>query len=96
MFVLVYVEEKLSFMHRSRVDIMANILRVSAGGAKKTHIMYGCNLSYKQLQTYLDLLADRELLKTKSEKGNKGYYETTPKGRAFLKCYQDIQVLLAT
>src|SRR3972149_6551807 len=81
---LVQVEKKLSFLHRSRLDIMANVLQASVGGAKKTHIMYRCNLSFKQLQTYLDLLIDRKLLEVKSEGegGNGSFYEITQKGRA--------------
>ena len=75
---------------------MANVLQASVGGAKKTHIMYRCNLSFKQLQTYLDLLIDRKLLEVKSEGegGNGSFYETTQKGRAFLRSYQSIEILL--
>jgi len=97
-FILVQVQRKLSFSHRGRIDIMANILREAVGGAKKTHIMYRCNLSFRQLQTYLDLLIDRKLLKKTSEEesGNVSFYETTPKGRAFLEAYSNIKVLLNT
>jgi predicted transcriptional regulator len=35
------------------MDIMENILRVANPGAKKTRIMYRCNLSFKQLNVYL-------------------------------------------
>lgn len=93
---LVQVESKLSFFHRSRIDIIANVLYVSFDGAKKTHIMYKCNLSYKQLQIYLKLLDDRGLLKTIPEKNrnNTSLYETTLKGRAFLDAYTAIKGLL--
>jgi predicted transcriptional regulator len=40
-------------LHRGRMDIMENILRVANPGAKKTRIMYRCNLSFKQLNVYL-------------------------------------------
>jgi len=63
------------------VDIIANILRAANSGAKKTHIMYRCNLSFKQLHVYLDLLGERRLLKcirSKTEARNDSYtYETT-------------------
>jgi predicted transcriptional regulator len=39
-------------LHRVRMDMMENILRVTNEGAKKTHIMYRCNLSFKQLNAY--------------------------------------------
>jgi len=94
---LVQVKERLSLLHRSRIDIMANVLRAAVGGAKKTHIMYKCNLSFRQLQVYLDLLVDRGLLKKISESGKSEgarFFETTKKGRAFLEAYRNIRVLL--
>jgi len=62
--------------------------------------MYKCNLSFKQLHVYLDLLRERKLLKcirTKMEEKNDSYtYETTNKGRAFLQAYSSIRALLST
>jgi len=94
---LVQVKEKLSLLHRSRIDIIANVLRAALGGAKKTHIMYKCNLSFRQLQVYLDLLIDRGLLRKVSESGSSKeakLFETTKKGRAFLDAYRNLRVLL--
>jgi len=94
---LVEAKEKLSLLHRSRIDIMANVLRAALGGAKKTHIMYKCNLSFRQLQVYLDLLVDRGLLRKVSRSGKSddaNLFETTKKGRAFLSAYRNIKVLL--
>ena len=80
------------------MGIVANILREAVGGAKKTHIMYRCNLSFRQLQTYLDLLLNTGLLiiseEEKSSKAN--LLETTIKGRAFLQAYCNLIDLLAT
>jgi predicted transcriptional regulator len=77
---------------------MANILLVSTGGAKKTHIMYKCNLSFRQLHAYLSLLMDRKLLRKieKRESSRQELYETTPKGREFLQAYKSIKALLST
>jgi predicted transcriptional regulator len=85
-------------LHRSRIDIIANILQVSNGGAKKTHIMYRCNLSFRQLHAYLNLLIDRKLLRKveKKESLRQELYETTPRGKAFLQAYKSIKALLAT
>lgn len=94
---MVQVREKLSLLHRSRIDIMANVLNVAVEGAKKTHIMYKCNLSFRQLQVYLELLLDRGLLRKVSGRGNREearLFETTKKGRAFLDAYSNIKVLL--
>lgn len=95
---MVQVSKKLSLLHRSRVDIIANILHVSGEGAKKTHIMYQCNLSFRQLHAYLNLLIDRKLLRKveRKESSRRELYETTSKGRAFLQAYKRIKKLLAT
>jgi len=95
---LVQVSKKLSLLHRSRMDIIANILGVSDEGAKKTHIMYKCNLSFRQLHAYLNLLIDKRLLRKvgREESSRQELYVTTSKGKAFLQAYKSIKALLAT
>lgn len=95
---MVQASEKISLHHRSRTDIIANILGVSDGGAKKTHIMYKCNLSFRQLHAYLNLLIDRRLLikVERKESSRQELYETTSKGKSFLQAYKSIKALLAT
>jgi len=96
---LVQVERKPSLLHRSRIDIMENILHEADGGAKKTHIMYRCNLSFRQLHVYLGFLDERGLLRSiparSGRKGDSSIYETTSKGRAFIQAYRSIRVLLS-
>jgi len=79
---------------------MANILLAANGGAKKTHIMYKCNLSFKQLHAYLEFLIEMRLLKSISEKTetneNLLLFETTKKGQAFIKAYDNLSALLVT
>lgn len=89
-------KKKLNMLHRSRADIIANILVVSDGGAKKTHIMYKCNLSFRQLHAYIDLLINRRLLRKleNKESSRQELYETTSKGKAFLQAYKKIKGLL--
>jgi predicted transcriptional regulator len=97
---LVQVARRASLAHRSRMDIIANILNAANRGARKTHIMYSCNLSFRQLHVYLAFLKDRRLLKVvpirTEEKSNSLAYETTRKGRAFLQAYGSIRALLST
>ncbi len=82
------------------MDIIANILNAANNGARKTHIMYRCNLSFKQLHVYLSFLKERRLLKSvpiKTEERNCSFaYETTSKGRAFLQAYSSIRALLSS
>ena len=85
---------KLSSTHgfriRSETDIIAGILDEAIEGAKKTHIMYRCNLSYRQLQAYLKLLLSMKLLALHSD-----LYKTTMKGLEFLKAYRKLKALMA-
>ncbi len=70
---------------RSRADIAAEMLEVAKNGEKKTRIMYGSHTSVKQLNTYLDLLIENEMLEYLPEKR---IYRTTEKGILFLDSYQ--------
>ena len=94
---MVEAEEKFVRSHRSQIDIVADVLRETVGGAKKTQIMYGCNLSFRQLQTYLSLLLDRGLLRKVSEK-EKGrdprFFKTTSKGQNLLRAYDRLEELI--
>ena len=94
---MVEAEEKFVRSHRSQIDIVADVLRETVGGAKKTQIMYGCNLSFRQLQTYLSLLLDRGLLRKVSEK-EKGrdprFFKTTSKGKNLLRAYDRLEELI--
>jgi predicted transcriptional regulator len=74
---------------RSRIDITADILSLASNGAKKTRIMYKCNLSYRQLQSYLKLLLRMELLVSRSD-----LFKTTTKGLQFLDAYSTITILM--
>ena len=94
---MIEVEEKLASSHRSQIDIIADVLRETVGGAKKTHIMYSCNLSFKQLQAYLRFLLDRGLLRKVLEK-EKGrdprFFKTTSKGQNLLRAYDRLKGLI--
>ena len=80
---------------RSDVDIIASILGEAREGAKKTRIMYRCNLSHRQLQVYLKFLLDMNLLMSISEEESKtDFYQTTTKGRSFLDAYCKLKELM--
>ena len=72
--------------YRSRLDIIADILRVASGNVKKTQIMYQANLSYKVLQRYLAEIVGASLI---SFENRKKCYMLTAKGREFLDAYQE-------
>ncbi len=75
---------------RSSFDIIAEILKTTKNGAKKTRIMYSCGLSYKFIQKYLGVLLETGLLRIGSS------YYTTDKGMGFLSKYQTLELLVNT
>jgi len=73
---------------RRSIDIMASMLAVCNGGARKTEIMYKANLSHDMLERYLKTLSAAKLI----EKFDMpGVYRATAKGLAFLKDYGDFK-----
>jgi predicted transcriptional regulator len=72
---------------------MAEILEVAREGTLKTQIMYRANLSFAQLNEYLNLLLDLRLLEV-TEAVDKTIYKTTGKGLRFLQNYREIRELL--
>ena len=72
--------------YRSRFDIIADMLNVISGRAKKTQIMYQANLSYRLLQKYLAEVR-RSSLVTFERKER--CYVLTDKGKEFLQEYKE-------
>lgn len=70
---------------RSRADICAEILEAAEQGAVKTRIMYSSRTSVKQLNPYLDLLIENELLE---HIPNDKIYRTTERGARFIQNYR--------
>jgi predicted transcriptional regulator len=97
---LVQVNKKVSLLHRSRIDIIANILQAANEGTKKTHVMYRCNLSFRQLNAYLEFLVEMRFLETitmKTEnKEDAQLFKTTRKGRDLVEAYHNLKTLLVT
>lgn len=77
--------------NRTRVEILASILKVASNGALKTHIMYKANLSHRQLEKYLAFLEGKGLLAQCIDEdfGNR-MYRITEKGFDFLREYSHI------
>ena len=72
--------------YRRKLDIIADVLSVASGGAKKTQIMYRANLSYRLLTKYL--VEVRRAYLVSFERGRRCYVLTS-KGRQFLSLYKD-------
>ena len=86
--------EKRRFLQRSRVDIIACILRNSNDTSRKTRLIYKCNLSLSQFNMYADCLIEGGLLQRYATEGGAKIYETSARGKSFLKDYGRIKKVL--
>jgi predicted transcriptional regulator len=84
----------ISNSHRGNLDIIADILNASGMGAKKTYLMYRCNLSFKQLKNYSGFLLGSGLLNVAKEESNHGMLQITDKGKEFLRAYKNLKALM--
>jgi predicted transcriptional regulator len=87
--------EETSSLQRGRWDIMASVLRVARSPKSRTHIMYGANLSFRQLERYMGLLLDKGLLRVSEEINSKAkqLYVITDLGMSFLDTYRRLAVV---
>lgn len=77
---------------RSSIEVIADMLRL--GEAGKTEIMYSANMSYFQLQKYLNFLLELRLI-DKVMMGNPSVtYRVTRKGLRLLKSIDNILEML--
>ena len=95
-FHLVQAEKEAEFAVRGRIDIIADILRQAKHGAKKTRIMYLCNLSFRQLRVYLNFLVKKGFLSLSPAVESSGsvVFLTTEKGLDFLEAYDGLQAVI--
>jgi predicted transcriptional regulator len=70
--------------YRTRIDIVANILEISRKGAKKTHMIYRGNLSFKLAEMYLEAVLKAGFLTFNRKRA---LYRLTRHGEAFLERY---------
>lgn len=82
-----------SSKRRDKLFIIAEVLEIARDGTLKTQIMYRANLSFTQLNDYVNFMLKTSLL-DKSLQNNKDVYRSTDKGIAFLQRYREISELL--
>ena len=79
---------------RSNIEIIADMLRIGENGAGKTEIMYTANMSYSQIQKYLDYLVGQGFI-TKVNMGNTMVaYQVTANGLKLLKTIDTLMEML--
>lgn len=91
------LEEKAQQIgNRTRLEILASILKVASNGALKTHIMYRANLSHRQLEKYLAFLEKTGMLAEHvDEEAGSRTYRVTEKGVGFLREYSHVSSYIA-
>ena len=72
---------KSGFSQRSRMDILACLLKNSRDSSRKTRLIYRCNLSLSQFKKYESCLLEIGLLEKNQSEGRIVYYKTTEQGR---------------
>ncbi len=82
-----------SSKRRDRLYIIAEILEIAKDGTLKTQVMYRANLSFTQLNDYLNFMVKIGLL-FKDTSSEKDIYRATDKGLDFLQRYREIVELL--
>jgi len=78
---------------RDKLYIIAEILDIAKDGVLKTQIMYRANLSFTQLNDYLEFMLKVNLIERIVEK-DKEIFKATPKGLDFLQRYRELTGLL--
>jgi predicted transcriptional regulator len=79
---------------RSNIEIIADMLRVGENGAGKTEIMYTANLSYHQIQKYLDYLVNQGFVNRVSMDNTMFAYQVTESGLKLLKTIDTLMQML--
>jgi predicted transcriptional regulator len=79
--------------NRSRVEILYDIISAAKPSSKKTHLMYKGNLSYQQLDLYLNFILQNGLLEERFIDDTR-LYCITQKGMQFLTLFDDMHNLI--
>ena len=89
--------KKSLVLQRSRWDIMATVLEIAKSPESKTHVMYRANLSFRQLERYLELLLEKGFLKVSEASHSRAakLFVTTDKGLSFLEAYHRLEEIVS-
>ena len=79
---------------RSNIEIIADMLRIGENGAGKTEIMYSANMSYYQMQKYLDYLVNQGFVNKVDMDNTMVAYQVTDSGLKLLKAIDTLMQML--
>src|SRR4030042_879159 len=78
-------QRSVTGQRRSNIEIIADMLRVGENGAGKTEIMYTANMSYSQIQKYLEYLVNQGFVNKVNIDNSVHAYQVTGSGLKLLK-----------
>jgi predicted transcriptional regulator len=81
---------------RDKFDIIARVIEICIDGARKTKVMHKSNLSFAQLNHYLRVTLEYDLLAKQINDKGKAILVATPKGLDFLQKYDEMLQILAS
>jgi predicted transcriptional regulator len=81
---------------RSNIEIIADMLRVGENGAGKTEIMYTANMSYSQIQKYLEYLVNHGFINKVQVDNTMVAYRVTDSGFKLLRVIDTLMKMLET
>jgi predicted transcriptional regulator len=79
---------------RSDIKIIADMLRVGEKGAGKTEIMYTANMSYSQIQKYLEYLVNQGFIHRVDLDNSTIAYQVTESGLNLLRAIDNLIAML--
>ena len=79
---------------RSNIEIIADMLRVGENGAGKTEIMYSANMSYSQIQKYLEYLVNHGFINKVNMDNTMVAYQVTDTGLKLLRAIDSLMEML--
>ena len=79
---------------RSTVEIIADMLRIGENGAGKTRIMYSANMSFSQIQRYLDFLVCHDFIEKADMGSPTTTYRVTENGLKLLRLIDSLTDML--
>jgi len=81
---------------RSNIEIIADMLRAGENGAGKTEIMYTANMSYSQIQKYLEYLVSQGFVNKVNMDNTMVAYQVTDSGLKLLKAIDTLMEMLGS
>ena len=77
--------------NRSRLEIVYDIISAARRPAKKTHLMYKSNLSFKQLDLYLSSLLENGLVEERLDEDEGRTFCVTRQGINYIDIFERLQ-----